>query len=63
MNEPKFYFSEKIPFLRLVDSRGIEKDSYGVVQVVNSTVNFINNQLKTKDPDKFIYCIWYCLQK
>ena len=60
MGEPEFYCSENIPFLRLADSRGIEKSNYGVEQVVNSTVNFVNNQLKTNDPDKFIHCIWYC---
>ena len=60
MGEPEFFCSESIPFLRLADSRGIEKSNYGVEEVVNSTVNFVNNQLKTNDPDKFIHCIWYC---
>ena len=60
MGEPHFYCSEKIPFLRLADSRGIEKGKYRVEQVINSTVNFIKNQLKTNNPDQFIHCIWYC---
>jgi len=60
MGEPNFYCSEKVPFLRLADSRGIEKGKYGIEQVVNSTENFIKNQLRTNNPDQFIHCIWYC---
>lgn len=61
MGEPKYYESDKMPSLRLADSRGIEKGNYGVEQVVTSTENFVNNQLSTKDPDKFVHCIWYCI--
>ena len=61
MGEPTYYESENMPSLRLADSRGIEKGSYGVEQVVTSTENFINNQMATKDPDKFVHCIWYCI--
>ena len=61
MGEPTFYESNKIPFLRLADSRGIEKDKYGVEEVVKSTENFVNSQIKLQDPDKFVHCIWYCV--
>ena len=61
MGEPKFYESNNMPSIRLADSRGIEKGSYGVEQVVTSTEDFINYQIKTQDPDKFIHCIWYCI--
>ena len=61
MGEPTFYESNKIPFLRLADSRGIEKDKYGVEEVVKSTENFVNSQIKLQDPDKFVNCIWYCV--
>ena len=61
MGEPTFYESNKIPFLRLADSRGIELDKYGVEEVVKSTENFVNSQIKLQDPDKFVHCIWYCV--
>ena len=61
MGEPKYYESENMPSLRLADSRGIEKGNYGVEQVVTSTENFVNNQIDTKDPDKYVHCIWYCI--
>ena len=61
MGEPEFYESNYIPFLRLADSRGIEKSQYGVEAVVKSTEDFVNSQIKLKDPDKFVHCIWYCI--
>ena len=61
MGEPEFYESNNIPFLRLADSRGIEKGKYDVEEVVKSTENFVNFQIKLEDPDKFVHCIWYCV--
>ena len=56
-----YYESEEIPFLRLADSRGIEKDkNFGVEQTFESIQRFIKSQIETNDPDKFIHCIWYC---
>ena len=56
-----YYESEEIPFLRLADSRGIEKDiNFGVDQIFESIQRFIKSQIETNDPDKFIHCIWYC---
>ena len=56
-----YYESEEIPFLRLADSRGIEKDTkLGVDQIFESIQRFIKSQIETNDPDKFIHCIWYC---
>ena len=55
------YESNKIPFLRLADSRGIENDKYSVEEVVKSIENFVNSQIQLKDQDKFIHCIWYCI--
>lgn len=47
--------------MRLIDSKGIEKEnSGGVDPTFESIKNFINSQLETNDPDKFIHCIWYC---
>ena len=61
MGEPEFYESLKVNFIRVADSRGIEKGNYGIEAVVESTKNFINQQLLTNDPDKYIHCIWYCI--
>ena len=57
----EFHSSENIPFLRLADSKGIEKnENSGVNAIYESIKGFINSQLQTKDPDQFIHCIWYC---
>ena len=57
----EFYSSENIPFLRLADSRGIEKDNnVGVDIIFKSIQKFIKDQIKTNNPDQFIHCIWYC---
>ena len=57
----KYYSSEKISFIRLADSQGIEKDvKAGVKTISESIKNFINSQFETKDYDKFIHLIWYC---
>ena len=56
------YGSDSIPFLRLVDTRGIELNiNYGPYQVQSDAENFIRNQKATNDPNKFVQCIWYCL--
>ena len=56
------YGSDSIPFLRLVDTRGIELNiNYGPYQVQKDAENFIRNQKATNDPNKFVQCIWYCL--
>lgn len=57
----EYFTSELLPFLRLADSRGIEKNNdSGVRETCESIKNFIKEQLATKDPDKYIHCIWYC---
>ena len=57
----EFNSSEQVPFLRLVDSKGIEKEnSGGVDPTFESIKNFIDFQLETNNPDNFIHCIWYC---
>ena len=56
-----FYNSNKLTFLRLADSRGIEKTKEsGTEAICKQIEEFIKKQLETKDPDKFIHCIWYC---
>ena len=59
--EIKEFESETIPFLRLIDSKGIEKNELsGVTATYNSIKNCIKERLETNNPDKFIHCIWYC---
>ena len=59
--EISYYESGEIPFLRLADSRGIEKDkNFNVDKAFESIKNFIDYQIKNKNPDKFVHCIWYC---
>ena len=59
--ETNFFTSENVPFFRLADSKGIEKNAECGVEVVLETIkNFIKSQLDTKEPDNYIHCIWYC---
>ncbi len=60
--ETKPYESDSMPFLRLVDSRGIELNKkYGPKQMKKDAEEFIIGQKETNDPNKFVQCIWYCL--
>jgi GTP-binding protein EngB required for normal cell division len=61
MGKPQYFESLKVNFLRLGDSQGIEKGSYGIESVVKDVKNFIESKLLTKDPDQFVHCIWYCI--
>ena len=57
----EYFESDKIPFIRLIDSRGIEKDiTSGVTITCQKIKDFIKTQIDTKDYDKFIHVIWYC---
>jgi len=59
--EIDFFESTKLTFLRLADSRGIEKTKEsGVEAICQQIQDFIKKQLNGKDPDKYIHCIWYC---
>ena len=56
------YRSNAMPFLRLVDTRGIELDiNYGAQKLEQEASRFINEQLQTGDYNKFVHCIWYCV--
>ena len=62
MGTPLYYESMKVNFIRVADSRGIEKShEYGVDQVVKDVKDFVEGKLLTKDPDQFVHCIWYCI--
>lgn len=61
--EIKCFLSEKSDFLRLYDSRGIEKGKdFDIDKIYILLKEFILKQLETKDPNKYIHCIWYCWQ-
>ena len=61
MGSPKYFDSKKVSFIRLGDSQGIEKGSYGIESVVKDVKDFIEAQLLTKDPDRYVHCLWYCI--
>lgn len=61
MGEPKYYESEKIPLLRLADTRGIEKGEYKMEDLNKSIEKFIKSQLESGNPDYFVHGIWYCI--
>ena len=61
MGKPKYFDSIKINFLKLGYSKGIEKESYDIESVIKDIKNFIEAQLLTKNPERYIHCIWYCI--
>ena len=58
--EEKMYVSEKVPFLRVYDTPGLDfkLDIKTLFKIIKSIVE---KNLNTNDPDKFINCIWYCV--
>ena len=58
--EEKIYVSEKVPFLRIYDTPGLDfkLDIKTLFKIIKSIVE---KNLNTNDPDKFINCIWYCV--
>ena len=56
------YQSEKVQFLRLVDTRGIElNQGFGAEEIKTEAEKFIKSQLKLGDMNNFVHCIWYCI--
>ena len=61
--ETKPYKSKKVPYLRLIDTRGFEHDkNYGPTEIANEARNYIQSQLEANptNTNDFIQCIWYC---
>lgn len=57
------YTSKKMPYLRLIDTRGIETDpNFGPKKITQECKNFIINQYNTGDPNNFVHCIWFCFK-
>ena len=58
----ELYSSDSIPFLRLIDTRGIElKSEYGPKKIFDNALNIINNSEQKKDFNDYVNCIWYCV--
>lgn len=61
--EAGIYKSDKVPFLHLVDTKGIELDqNYSITNVGFAADQFIYNQLKKNDINEVVHCIWYCIE-
>ena len=59
--EIKDYTSAKVPYLRLVDTRGLELGSYDATALVKDCSVYFNKQKNANDMNKLIHCIWYCV--
>ena len=60
MGEPKFYSSKSIGDIKLIDTRGFEKDKgYLISKMEKDIINFINSQKLTKQP---VHLVWYCFK-
>jgi len=62
------YENDNIPFLRIIDTRGIELDKkYGPDQILKNTLEIIAKQINNQDHDNenkynnYVQCIWYCV--
>jgi hypothetical protein len=56
------YQSNALPFLRLIDTRGIELNvQYGADAIKEDAENFIQEQLSSNNINNFVHCIWYCI--
>ena len=58
----KAYYNEALPYIRLIDTRGIELNvKYGANAIMKDAQNYIKAQLSTNDINNFVHCIWYCI--
>ena len=58
----KIYKSKEVPYLRLIDTRGIELDSTFGVDKIGSEVNyFVKQRIEENNINDFVHCIWYCV--
>ena len=56
------YQSNAVPFLRLIDTRGIELNiQYGAEAIQRDAELFIRNQISQGDINNFVHCFWYCI--
>ena len=56
------YKNPKVPYLQLVDSRGIQLDNAWSINNIGDTAsNFIREKLGQTNFNDFVHCIWYCV--
>ena len=56
------FSSKKVPYLRLIDTRGIElSKGFNVIGIEKHIENFIKDQLSRNKIEDFVHCIWYCV--
>ncbi len=62
------YENHNIPFLRIIDTRGIELcEQFGPDKILLNTLEIIEKQINNKDDDdenkynNYVQCIWYCV--
>ena len=56
------YQSDALPYIKLVDTRGIELSSgFGAKEIEAMAKKYISEQYNTKNPNNFVHCIWYCI--
>ena len=57
------YKSNKIPFLRLYDTRGIELgQKYNSDSIYYNAKEVIQESMKGENFNDFVHCIWYCIR-
>ena len=57
------YKNPKVPYLQLVDSRGIQLDkAWSINNTGDTASNFIRKQLGQTNFNDFVHCIWYCVK-
>ena len=57
------YFTDKFPFIRFIDTRGIELSNTNNIEVVKeNTLDYIEKRLSEEDPNRTIHCLLYCIQ-
>lgn len=60
--ETQEFSSIKFPFIKFIDTRGTELSvSNNINKVEESTLNYIEQKLTEKDPNKTIHCLFYCI--
>lgn len=48
-------------YLRLVDTRGLELENYPAEKLIQDCIDYNDEQLRTKNFNNAIHCIWYCI--
>lgn len=60
--ETKIYKNKEVPYLRLVDTRGVElNQTYNIDAIGLKANEFIEEQIRKNNINDFVHCIWYCV--